>query len=270
MGSIACLGVSAAELNEQVAGAVWARWVQAEPALSEVVDLNALHVLRGRDADAPLGALVRLAAQDGGDDQLAAIAVVHQLAGGVKRLTISLRDLSDDIEAVVVGALWAEIRSFPWRRRTRAFAASLMYDTRAAVMAVLLPGRTRRGDDPLVLMDPLGSLADCVVGSSASWRSNRPPSCEQSAVELVELLDWALAGGVIDREDAGLLLELVAAGEEVADGDTPRSLRGTSSQTAVLRVAKQRGVCGKTVIRHRDRLVAALRECAGTYLADVA
>jgi len=90
------------------------------------------------------------------------------------------------------------------------------------------------------------------------------------AAELAEFLDWALASGVIQRDDALLLLDLVAAGDEVADEDTPRTLRGTCSQAAVLRVAQQRGVCGKTVMRQRDRVVATLRESAAGYLAEVA
>lgn len=270
-GPIACLGVSPAELNEQVAGAIWARWVEAEPALSRVGCLEELHSLRGRDADAPFGALVRLAAKDGGDDQLAAIAVARQLEGGARHLMYSLRDLSDDIDAVVMGALWAEIRSFPWRRRTRAFAASLMYDTRASVMSLLLPGRTRRGPAPVVLMDPQSPVAERLVGSDSSCGWCGPSvTCEQSAVELVDLLGWALAARVIDRADALLLLDLVAAGDEVADVGTPRTLRGTCSQAAVLRVAAHRGVCGKTVMRQRDRVVATLRESAARYLAEVA
>ena len=228
------MGVSPPELNEQVIGAVWARWVQAEPALDSVDSLDELHELRGRDADAPLGALVRLAAKDGGDDRLAAIAVAHQLEGGARRLIYSLRDLSDDIDALVMGALWAEIRTFPWRRRTRSFAASLMYDTRTAVISLLLPGRTRLGPEPVVLMDPQSPMAERLIGSDSSCGCGPSVTRERSAVELVELLGWALAAGVIHREDALLLLDLVAAGDEVADDDTPRTLRGTCSQAAVL------------------------------------
>lgn len=270
MGPIACLGVLPAELNEQVSGAVWARWVEAEPALHRVGSLDELHELRGRDADAPLGALVRLAAEDGGDDPLAAIAVAHQLEGGATPLIYSLRDLSDDIDALVMGALWAEIRTFPWRRRTRAFAASLMYDTRTAVISLLLPGWTRLGAEPVVLMDPQSPMAERLVGLNSSCGCGPSVTCDQSAVELAEFLDWALASGVIQRDDALLLLDLVAAGDEVADEDTPRTLRGTCSQAAVLRVAQQRGVCGKTVMRRRDRVVATLRASAAGYLAEVA
>jgi hypothetical protein len=60
---VAWLGVSPDELNEQVAGAVWARWVEAEPDLAAFTGLEAVHALRGSDNDPPFGALLRLAAQ---------------------------------------------------------------------------------------------------------------------------------------------------------------------------------------------------------------
>ena len=267
MGPIAWVGIAPIELNERVSGPVWERWTAAEPVLAGVRGLDELHELRKQAADAPLGGLIRLAAKDGGDDQLAATAVAHQLQGGTTHLIMNLRDLSDDVEAVVIGSLWAEIRSFPWRRRTRAFAASLMFETRAAAVSTLLPGRRRGTAEPVVLIDPVSS-ADGLVGRPL-WHDRRSP-CEQSTLELVELLDWALASCVVERSDVTLLLELIAAGDEVGDGDTPRTLRGTSSQAAVLRVAELRGVCDKTVMRQRDQLVATLRESTTRYLAEVA
>lgn len=270
MGPIGCLGISPAELNDQVSAGVWRRWVAMEPVLGDLNSLDELHALRGQQADAPLGALVRLAAKDGGDDQLAGIAVAHQLAGGTRRLSYSLRDLSDDIDAVVMGALWAEIRSFPWRRRTHAFAASLMLDTRASVVNLLLPGYTRRGPEPVTWVDPHSPISERLMAPDPSRACAVGPVYEEAAVELVELLDWALAAQVIRTGDARLLLDLIAAGEEVGEDDTPQTLRGTCSQAAVLRVAERRGVCGKTVMRQRDRVLSALRDSVAAYLTDVA
>lgn len=144
----------------------------------------------------------------------------------------SLHDLSEDIDEVVMGALWAEIRTFPWRRRTRAFAASLLFDTRASVMSLLLPGRTRGGPEPVALVNPQSPAADRLAGPDPACGRGSRSASEESAVELVELLDWALATHIIDRVDAALQMELIAAGEEVADEDTPRTLRGTCSQAA--------------------------------------
>lgn len=271
MGPIKWLGISPTELGELISRGSWARWVAAEPPLDAIDSLEELHALRGQQADAPLGALVRLAARDGGDDQLAGIAVAHQLQGGTQRLAYSMRDLSSDIDAVVMGALWAEIRSFPWRRRTHAFAASLMLDTRASVVKLLIPGYTRSGPEPVIFVDPQSSNTERLIGpAEVSSCSGPRSSCEEAALELADLLDWALMTGVIGTTDAQLLLDLTAAGDDVADQDTPQMRRGVCSQAAVQLVADQRGVCGKTVIRQRDRALTALRNASAAYFADVA
>jgi hypothetical protein len=263
------VGIAPEELDRLVEGEVWERWVGAEVALAEVGSLAQLHRLRGLATDGPLGALVRLAARDGGDDELAGIAVVHQLEGGVRRLARSFGDLSSDIEAVLIGALWEQIRTFPWRRRTRAYAANLILDTKTAAMAHLQSGRTRRGAEPVLFVDtttsPLDGLAD------QGWHQHSAQAdCEQAADDLAALLDWAKARGVVARDDVLLLAELVQAGREVADRETRRTLRGVCSEAAVLRVAQRRGVSARTIVRHRNRVVAVLRDAAPRYLAEVA
>lgn len=270
MEPVAWLGVSPEELNEQVAGAVWARWVAAEPHLAGYEGLEELHSLRGLDNDLPLGALVRLAAQDGGDDLLAALALAHQMERGARHLMHTLRDLAYDIDELVMSTLWVQIRCFPWRRRTRAYAANLMRDTRASVLDAL--GVRRRSPDPgsNVLLDPQSPLVDWLFTPGVQCRRAQASSGEQSSRELVELLDWALASGVIDRDEAALLLELIEASDEVVDRDTPWTKRGVCPQAAVHLVAERRGVCGKTVRRRRDRILAALHESTERYLAEVA
>ncbi len=269
MDPVAWLGVSPDELNEQVSGPVWARWVEAEPDLGAFAGLAELHGLRGLDNDPPLGALIRLAAKDGGDDSLAAVGLAHQMERGARYLMHTLRDLADDIDEMVMAALWVEIRCFPWRRRSRAYAANLMRDTRASVLDT---ARERRpgGRSSSVLIDPQSPLVEWLSTPEVMSRYEPIPSSEQTAIELVELLDWALASGVIGRADAGLLLELIAAGEDMADQDTPWMKRGVCSQSAVHSVAEQRGVSGKTIRRHRDWIVAALRQSSGRYLQEVA
>ena len=266
---LAYVGLTPDELNHLVEGEIWERWLKAEPALSVVGSLDDLHAWRGLSTDGALGALVRLAAWDGGDDELAAIAVVHQLHGGVRRLSCGLADLSDDIEGVVVGALWEKIRTFPWRRRTRAYAANLMLDTKAAVLALLQPGRTRRGPEPVVFIDTTTSCLDAIADDRTRLCSP-DKACEEATTELVALLDWARATRVVSGEDVLLLVELIQAGYQVADRETPRTLRGVCSEAAVARVAEWRGVCAKTIVRHRNRVVSALREEAPRFLAEAA
>lgn len=267
MSSIAHVGVPPAQLAEMVEGEVWDRWLTAEPALAAVGSLTELDALRGSATDGPLGALVRLATRDGGDDELAGIAVVHQLEGGVRQLIRQFRNLTDDVETVVIGALWEQIRAFPWRRRTRSYAANLIYDTRAAIIAVLLPGTTRRGPEPVVFVDPQAGLLDALAESKGL---NAPEDLCGAADQLGDLLNWAVKAKVVTREDARLLVELVVAGHGAPDTECPQWARGACSVAAVTKVAQRRGLCTKTVIRRRDQAVACLRATAGRYLVEAA
>lgn len=193
------------ELNEQDEGPVWARWIEVKPELAVFAQLDDLHALRGLDNDPPLGALVRLAARDGGDDPLAAVALAHQIERDARHLMHSLRDLDDNIDAFVMSALWVQIRCFPWRRRSRAYAANLMRDTRASVLETFGQRRRPGGPGSCVLVDPQSPLADWLSTPEVGCGCEPTSSCEQATIELVAVLEWALATGVIDRDDAVLL-----------------------------------------------------------------
>lgn len=269
MGPIDCLGISRAALYAQVRHCCWEDWRTAEPELQRLGCLEELRELRGAEADQMLGALLRLAARDGSDEQLAATAVAHQMDSGMRKLAYSLRDMADDIDPLVMGTLWMEIRCFPWRRRSRSYATNLLWDTRSSVMRVLLPSRTGSGYDPVVLVDPQSPTTPLASAESSAFGVPGVGSPEESRAELQELLDWALHSQVISPDDVALLLELIEAGLSIGIG-SGRTLRGICSQEAVQRVAERRRVCGKTVRRRRDRAVAALRDATSRYLREVA
>lgn len=268
MSPIDCLGVSWPALCAQVSGSnILSSWATVEPALACVETVEELARLvqervQADRADVLLGALVRLGAHDGGDDEAAAMVVSHLLAPGARCLAYRLRDLSADIDAVVMGALWVEIRAFPWRRRTRAYAKSLLLDTRAAVLRLLLPSRTRSGDDPIVLVQP-SSLVDRAVDLDGG------SGVDEARTELLDLLGWAVSSSVVTADDVAVLLELVAAGDARSD-QGQRMRPGLCTQAAVAAVAHRRGLSAKTVVRHRDRVVAALRDAKADYVAQVA
>jgi hypothetical protein len=166
------------------------RWRQVEPVLAGVTDLEDLRrQLRPgtprKRADELLGALVRLSAVDGHDDG-DAVLLLHLLSEGAEVLAGRLADQAGDVVALVVGELTAQIRSFPWRRRTRAYAANLLLDTKAALWRELRPHRTRTfpgaGE---VLVDPTDAwqVAGPAAAASASRRRGSPParSCRRAA-----------------------------------------------------------------------------------------
>ena len=238
------------------------RWAAREPTLAGVAGVGDLAELTcaGCDrvrADAVLGALVRWAAADGGDDPDAVLVLVHLLADGVWALAARLRDLADDLPALIVGELTAQIRAFPWRRRRRAFAANLLLDTRAAVLRDLGLGRHgwhRRGE---VLIDPLDEWRLLNIGGASEvwcgWRGcfgSREPT---AAEELADLLAWVAEQRLVPVADLRLVWDLESA-------------RGYG-KAARATVAAAYGVNERTVRRRRDRTLAALRAVTGDYLA---
>lgn len=93
------------------ARAAWTRWCVDDPDLAVVEDLVDVPAWT-RQATAPerdrvLARLAVLAADDGD----AAVALVWLLIPGAARLANRLRDLSPDIDALVAGQLWIEVRS---------------------------------------------------------------------------------------------------------------------------------------------------------------
>jgi len=252
------------------AAGVPASWGAVEPALSGLASVEDLSSWVAPDVDrdrvdAVLGALVRLAAADGGDDRDAVLVLLHLLSDGARALAARLRDLADEALLLVVGELTVQIRSFPWRRRTRAYAANLLLDTRAALLRELCPGRGRRRVVREVLVDPLDQRA--VAGLLD--RAVAAPG--EDASELAEMLVWAARTGVAPVEDLVLLAELAHPHPPAVldrgdrHGHAVVGERGTQGD-----VARRLQICERTLRRRRDRALAALSAASESYLQAVA
>jgi hypothetical protein len=230
------------------------RWARREELLQPLLSVDDLFVaLRpGGDkdrADEILGCLVRLAARDGGDDELAALLVLHLLSDGVLAMARRLRDLGPDIVHLIVGELAAQIRGFPWRRRTRAFAANLLLDTKAAVWREL-GHRRSAGHGPRELpVDP----QDAAVASAID-RSVPGPYDDGEALR--DVMAWLARRGVADERDLRLLLEL-------------EHERGYG-RAAEAQVAARQGMSDRTLRRRRSRALAAARAARPSYLSALA
>jgi hypothetical protein len=233
------------------------RWAQREPVLSDLTDLTSLsqQLSAGEDrqrADGLLGALVRLAALDGCDDADAVLVVLHLLSDGAQVLAGRIADLTSDPLGLVVGELTVQIRLFPWRRRTRAYAANLLLDTKKALWRELKPHRTRTVPDAHeVLIDPtdarqVAGIFDSTVVSPG----------DEDRLELSDVFAWAEATGVAQRRDLDLLLQI----------ERNREYGGNVQ----VELARARGMSERTLRRHRDRALAALRAAGSSYLAACA
>ena len=224
------------------------RWAEGAPELAGLAtaeDLLTAWSDPGR-TDSVLYALVRLAAVDGGHDDDALLLTLHLLSGVVWKLVGQLRDLSPDIEAIVLGELTCQLRSYPWRRRTRAVIANLRADTRRAVLADLRP--TDR-------YHPDRVEAVTVDGDVPLVAARQHPSRDED-LDVVDLLLWAVSRGV-DADDVARLVATECA----------RDRRHKRADDAV---ADARGITTRTLYRRRERTLRALRELAPGYLSAVA
>jgi hypothetical protein len=224
------------------------RWQGQEAALAAVPCLADLpsHTGRGAEraaADRIMGALVRIAAVDGRDDTDAALVLVHLLRNGIVAMAARL-DLGYPTHwtlSLVISELTCRIRSFPWRRRSRAHAANLLLETKRALLAerpVLGPDRRPR----VALWDPF----------YPGWLTFEaaPPARDDWA----DLLGWADQNNVAVADDMRMLLRL-------------HQLAGYGTNCRH-RVAAEFGINERTLRRRRDRTLAALRYAAPRFLEE--
>lgn len=244
------------------ASGVWSQWVSAQPALGQVrcaAELGAVVTDRGQQAQANdlLVALVRIGSVDGGVDQRAATFVASLLVPGGNRIIRSLTGLGPDVDAIVAGQLWIQVREYPWRDRPRAVAKNTLMETRRAVLDDY--GATTARRSRLVPIAP-DVLTDTIDQRPDPWTPT--PTTD---IGLLGLLAWARARSVLAREDARLLWELVLAADEDPDPAPEAQRRGVTSVRAGLCVATARGVAWRTVERRRDRAVDLLRQATDDY-----
>jgi hypothetical protein len=235
-----------------------ARWGRSESALTcldSVEDVRAV-LRRGADrvrADAVVGALVRLAADAGARDDDALLLLLHLLSSGVLSVSRQLQDLTPNIVATVTNELACQIRAYPVKHRSRAWAANLLAETRRAVLSEFRPGvRPHRPGAGELLLAPFSpAWEDTPLGRVL------PGPGEDEDLDLVDLLRWAVRAGV-DIDGVALLIAT----------ERCRARNPWASQDA--NVAAQHGIALRTLYRRRERTLTALRKVARDYLAAVA
>ena len=225
------------------AAATVPRWAAAEPALTGMAGVGdlAMVLARGADharADAVIGALVRWAAGDAGDDGDAVLLLLHLLSDGVLAMAARLRGLGDLLVPAIVAELTCQIRVFPWRRRTRAYAANLLLDTKHVLWTESAHAR--------------GGVEDLLDPHSDAWepRAAARSAAAEEDLDLVDVLMWAARNAVCPPGDLVVLL----ASERVPAGPARRAL------------AAEFGLHERALRRRRHRTLTALREAGGHYL----
>lgn len=203
-------------------------------------------------ADDILGALVGRAAAGGVAADDALLLTLHLLSDWVWPLATQLRDLGPGMVGVIVSELTCQIRTYPRRRRSRAVAASLRWDTRRAVLEEFRPSTPRHRHRAEHVLDPMSPQWDTRALKRTAARTG-----DETDIDLVDLLLWAVGAGV-DETDIALLVRT-----EQARADA--SLKASDSV-----VAAEFGLPRRTFYRHRARALGAVRAASRDYLAAVA
>ncbi len=194
---------------------VLARWSRDEPALAAMSCLNDLVAATDktqdrRSADDVIGALIRIAAINGGDDSDAATVVLHLMRNGLCRLAGRLHHRGPEVLALVVGEAACVIRSFPWQRINRGCAARILLDVKhnlwygelaplddatnpAAALLVDPADLTRRRGRAAPGHSRRSNSSTCCCGPPDPERSRcRTPSCSSTATTAAPT-EWAAA-----------------------------------------------------------------------------
>ena len=220
-------------------------WAAADPALTGLTRMDDItrNLSKGADpdrADEVVGGLVRLAAPDGGDDADAVLLLLHLLSDGVLALGRRMSG-STDLVPVIVAELTCQIRSFPWRRRTRAYAANLLLDTKHVLWR---EGAHHRPSNPEELTAP-----HCFQGQDQEVRGDGG-TVDDEDLDLIDVLMWAARTGIAPPNDLVMLLL------------SERAPAGPNRHA----VAREFGVHERALRRRRSKTLSALQAASDRYL----
>src|SRR5215217_5256730 len=174
------------------------RWQREEPALAAFSSMTELvQAAHRRGAPAECDRILVALARRAGSDGLAARILLQLLLPGARALARRLWWLGGPEEraAAVVGVLYERIRTYPFDRRPAKVAANALADVKQRLLR-----------------------------EAPHHRPAEVPSVEL-AEELLELLDWAVAGGHVSRRDACLIAQTRIADVPIGELGRRRDLR---------------------------------------------
>ena len=159
------------------------------------------------DADRILLALVTRVVAD--DDQLAARVLLQLLLPGTRNLARRWWALGDHDEraAAAVGAVYDRIRTYPLARRPGRVAANVLMDAARQLRRSIPRLAAEVAADPAVHDRHACDRAAAADGSADA----------HAALELADVLEDAVAAGVIERRDAQIIAQSRIGGLRIAD-----------------------------------------------------
>lgn len=239
----------------------WRRWAVTDDRLASFDCLGEI-LAQWRSNDRSercylaVSALAALGSRRGGDDPVAALAVVVLLQDGIIARAHDLahgsqhRRPADDLVDEMLMAVWEKVRSSAPNLGCRGPAFLLA----RAVSQVLRDAK--RGEHAQIEMVALPAGDFDILGADACHRAHAD-KVDDSAADLAELLAWAREEGVLDEGDVSLIVELV-------------TIQADTQRLQAERIVGQRhGVSDRAVRRRRSAVVRRLQKAAPRYLASV-
>jgi hypothetical protein len=254
MSVVQCLGLDKVDGPAMAAAVVaWRRWCHEDAELAVVDDLRDLPGWTRRATvktkDDLLARLHRLAK----DDVEAATVLAWLLLPGATRLANSLRDLSPEIDALVSGELWLQIRSQP---ADRCVAATILRAVRRSLLAELGHAEVARRHDRTWANTTL-----CDNPEDLDLLAGVPELHADAVFETSLLMQSALVARLVSLPDASLLQQLAEAAEAwSAPGRRGRA--GLTSPAVVELVARYRPQSVRSIRRRASMLMDRLRRYA--------
>lgn len=241
------------------ARAAWSSWAAARPEIAVVDDLldlpDWLRSAEPDDRDRPLVQLATFAL----DDRDAAAALAWLLVPGASRIAARLHDAVADIDAMVAGQLWLEIRS-PKVPPTRNVAATILRTVERAIKAELGVGeRGLRADRTWAMTQ----VCDAVGETATPALRVRDPDAQRIMRAILEHL---MARGVLSIRDAQLLASAADHAEWL--GKPLRGRAGLTSPGALEVLTWLDPSKARTMRRHVGHLLTLVAEHLRTVEID--
>lgn len=255
----------------------WQRWVAEAHVLGAVPSPARLREwcvsASGAQVDAVQCALARIAAIDGGDDADAALLLSALMLPAATKVAVQLSHLSRDIDAIVAGQLWLEVRTFNWQSGHR-FAGNVAWRVRVGAMreAGVLFERATPNERLNATALRFGSEAELgALPEPFDVRHGVPVEADPYE-ESLRVLAWGRAERLITSADELLLLLLVKIAREVH----PPSRRCQGARTGLMtelaagHAAAVLGVSPRTIRRHTLHALTRLSSASHEFRAKSA
>lgn len=268
------LGLTPTSIDELV-GEHWYRWAATASCLMPVPSYRLREWVRtapGERVDAAQCALARLAAIDGEDDADAALLLAALMLPAATKSAVQLAHLSRDIDAIVAGQLWLEVRTFNWQTGHR-FAGNVAWRVRVGAMREAGVLFQRATPNERLNVNAVRFASESDLGALADTLNNHqvlPPERDPRA-ELATVLEWGRNERLITSADEVLLRLLVQIGREVPPSRRSHGARtGLMANAAVDRAASVLGVSARTIRRHASRALSRLAAASHQFQAKSA